>query len=343
MPDPQSLRPYVVLMPVYNDWTSATRMIHWLGEVAQTRLAAPLVLVLVDDGSTEPFPAEAFEAATLPAGIVKIDRVHLRCNLGHQRAIAIGLCYIDAAIPCRGVIVMDSDGEDDPGDIPLLIECFEQQGDRPVVLAKRSKRTEGAVFIVCYTIYRRLFRVLTGFSVRSGNYSLVGQRHVRALVAASDLWNHFGATVFKLRLPTTSVATARRSRIDGRSKVGFNGLIVHGFSAISVFLDRGCVRVMIGSGLALLLALLMLLVVPWAPRAWRGEGLWALTAVAILGLQIFVSATVLLFVSLRQRDGASVIPVRDYQVFVDRVQSVSGMDASHAFPGVNRTAAVRRG
>lgn len=316
---PTDSLPYLVLMPVYNDWVSATRMVQWLGEVAVTHLARPLVLVLVDDGSVDPVPAELLGAP--PAGIERVVVIELRCNLGHQRAIAIGLCHIDAAIPCRGVVVMDSDGEDDPGDIPQLIERFEEKCDRTVVLAKRSKRTEGPLFVLCYTIYRRLFRVLTGFSVRSGNYSLVAAHHVRALVAASDLWNHFGATIFKLRLPVVSVSTARRPRIDGRSKVGFNGLIIHGLSAISVFLDRGCVRVLIGSGLTLLLAVLALLMVPLlVPRGLRGEMLWALTAVCILALQIFASSTVLLLVSLRQRDGASVIPVRDHVVFVDRIR-----------------------
>lgn len=321
MPDP-SPPPYVVLMPVYNDWPSAAELLRQLDRVAAEQLARPITVVMVDDGSNQD-ATETTDPLNHPyRAIAQIDVLHLRCNLGHQRAIAVGICHIEKNLPHAGVVVMDSDGEDDPADIPKLIAEFEQRGGAAVVLAKRSERTEGPVFVACYWAYRKLFRVLTGFKVRSGNYCVVGPRHVRALIAGSDLWNHFGATIFRMRLDTISLPTSRRSRIDGQSKVGFLGLIVHGLSAVSVFLDRGCVRVMLAAsakiGVGLIVWLIALL---HGGDGWVRVLFWLGLVALLTGMQVFIGAAVLLFMSLRLRDSASVVPARDYAFFIDALKS----------------------
>lgn len=314
--------PYVVLMPVYNDWTSAAELLRQLDRVAAEQLDRPITVVMVDDGSNQDTSAATDPMSPAYRAIAQIDILRLRCNLGHQRAIAVGICHIEKNLPHAGVIVMDSDGEDDPADIPKLIAEFEQRGGVAVVLAKRSERTEGPVFVACYWAYRKLFRVLTGFKVRSGNYCLVGPRHVRALIAGSDLWNHFGATIFRMRLDTISLPTSRRPRIDGQSKVGFLGLIVHGLSAVSVFLDRGCVRVMLAAAAKIGVGLVVWLVALLAGGGGVMRVLFWLGLVALLiGMQVFIGAAVLLFLSLRLRDSASVVPARDYAFFIDTLRS----------------------
>lgn len=314
--------PYIVLMPVYNDWPSAAKLVAMIDDVAAAHLDRPITLVMVDDGSNEDATPENDPLGLTCKAIDRIDVLRLRCNLGHQRAIAVGFCHIDQNLPHRGVVVMDSDGEDDPADIPKMIEAFEQRDGQAVILAKRSKRTEGPVFVICYWLYRKLFRVLTGFKVRSGNYCLVSAKQVRALVAGSDLWNHFGATVFRMRLPHVSVPTSRRPRIDGESKVGFIGLIVHGLSAISVFIDRACVRVMLAAAAAIGLGLAIWFVVLLVGGGdWARALFWWELILVLAGMQVFVGAAVLLFMALRLRDSASVVPARDYAFFIDTLRS----------------------
>ncbi|MEM1355402.1 MAG: glycosyltransferase [Planctomycetota bacterium] len=321
MPDTFS-PPYVVLMPVYNDWTSAVELLRRLDRVVADHLDGPITVVMMDDGSSQEPMGDTDPLEGVYRSIRQIDIVRLRCNLGHQRAIAVGICHIEKHLPHAGVVVMDSDGEDDPADIPKLIAEFEQRSGSAVVLAKRSERTEGPVFVACYWAYRKLFRVLTGFKVRSGNYCLIGPRHVRSLIAGSDLWNHFGATVFRMRLDTVSLPTKRRPRIDGESKVGLTGLIVHGLSAVSVFLDRGCVRVMFGSAAVVCLGVIAL-ILGWLTSGDHGLRLvfWLAMLAILVGAQVFIGAAVLLFISLRLRDSASVVPARDYGFFIDTVRN----------------------
>ena len=71
-----------------------------------------------------------------------VSLLELRRNLGHQRAIAVGMAYVEANRPCRAVVLMDSDGEDDPRDIPRLLAQCHQEGDAKIIFAERTKRVE---------------------------------------------------------------------------------------------------------------------------------------------------------------------------------------------------------
>src|SRR5207248_11470408 len=114
MPDvaqPAALsKPFVVLLPVFNDWSALHKLLSILdGVLSEEGLTVDVLIV--DDGSTVAadkfFSEEAFKAFEC------IEILRVRRNLGHQRAIAIGLAYVEDRVPCQAVILMDSDGEDD--------------------------------------------------------------------------------------------------------------------------------------------------------------------------------------------------------------------------------------
>src|SRR5260370_30968785 len=98
----------VVLMPVRDDWVSAAELVRSLdrtvyGGPVQVRLD----VLMVDDGSAESCLSARFEA---PFAVMrKVQVLRLRRNLGHQRAIAVGLVHIDEAMPSEAVLIMDAD------------------------------------------------------------------------------------------------------------------------------------------------------------------------------------------------------------------------------------------
>ena len=101
----------------------------------------------------------------------------LRRNLGHQRAIAIGLAYVEQHIDNRCVVVMDSDGEDSPEDVPRLLARFEEEGGDKIVFAERTRRSETIIFKIFYLIYRWLdFLSDGGAGSGSGNFSVIPPR-----------------------------------------------------------------------------------------------------------------------------------------------------------------------
>src|SRR5512147_2519641 len=98
-----------VLIPVFNDWEAVSEVVRRLdGIAAQHHLT--IDVVLVDDGSTD----DPRVAVSDVAAIETVRILGLRRNVGHQRAIAIGLSYAAASTAADAVVVMDADGQDLP-------------------------------------------------------------------------------------------------------------------------------------------------------------------------------------------------------------------------------------
>ncbi|HTU93555.1 MAG TPA: glycosyltransferase [Gemmataceae bacterium] len=186
-------KPLIILIPVFNDWPALGQLLQLLDEVL-TKHSRQANVLIVDDGSTvtagsDGAPERAFQA------LRRVDVLQLRRNLGHQRAIAVGLAYIADKVPCRAVIVMDSDGEDDPHDVPRLLKKFSEEGERKIIFAERTQRSETRVFRIFYSLYRAFHYLLTNQKVRVGNFSIIPESRLASLVVVSEIWNHYAAAV----------------------------------------------------------------------------------------------------------------------------------------------------
>ena len=231
---------YLIMMPVLTYWVACRSVLVKLEKCLSMR-GFSVNIILIHYGSTVPINAtlkkEEFQ------NLCQVDVLRLRCNLGHQRAICIGLDYIGAKIPCEAIIVMDCDGEDDPCDVLKLIDKYEEQLREKIVFAARTKRSESRGFQVCYALYKVLHKLLTGCSVYMGNFSIVPYSKLRSsLVISSELWSHYAASVISSRLPYCSIPTTRAKRVEGMSKMNLISLVIHGLSAISVFSEVVGVR-----------------------------------------------------------------------------------------------------
>lgn len=314
-----------ILLPVLNDWAALALLLRRLDAVLAAAGVAADVLV-ADDGSTEDLPADRLAGPW--AAIGRVEVLRLRRNLGHQRAIAVGLAFLEAERDAAElVVVMDSDGEDDPADVPRLLERCEQSGRRAMVFAERAKRSESPLFRVCYHAYRLVHRVLTGRAVRVGNFSVVPRRRLASLVVTSELWNHYAAAAFTSRQPIATVPTARARRLDGRSKMNFVGLVIHGLSAVSVYSDAIGVRLMIATG-ALIALTLLALAGTVAVRMTTDLAIpgWATTAFGVLLIVLLQSILFLVvssFMVLAGRTAPGFLPKRDYVHYVDSAVEVT--------------------
>jgi hypothetical protein len=316
--EPQTTRgDLVVLAPIYNDWSAVRLLLPLLdSELAAHGLIARVVLI--DDASIEPMP-DGLVRGPLQA-IAEIRLLTLRRNLGHQRALAVGLSYVQERIPCNAVVVMDADGEDNPSDVPRLVAELNAHQGRTIVFAQRVRRSEGFVFTFLYRLYRLAHRILTGIPVQVGNFSVVPRALLDRLVVVSDLWNHYAAAVFQSRLPFTMIPTPRGRRLAGRSSMNLVSLVGHGLSAIAVFADRVGVRVLIASIVALCLTVLVAgaalgkwIVTGDAPPVW----LPVVAGVAVLVIiQAAAAASLFVLHVLSTRAASTFIPARDYRFFI---------------------------
>jgi hypothetical protein len=322
-PPPPSV---IVLLPVYDDWRALERLLPAVAERLSASTSSFGVLV-VDDGSPAP-PAASTALRVSGAAWVRILR--LRRNVGHQRAIAIGLAYIDEQVSCDAVIVMDADGEDRPEDLDLLLEQFETQGRSRIVFAARARRAESLSFRVFYWLYQVIHRLLTGGRVRIGNFSVIPRARVSSLVAVSELWIHYAAAAVRSRQPMCTVPCQRGRRIDGRSHMGFVSLVVHGLSAISAYSDVVFTRLVVGAALLAGFSLVALAGVIGV-RVFTSLAIpgWATVASGLLLLvllQAAMFAVGLTFQVLGSRQFATVLPRRDYSHYVLGLDSTDAID-----------------
>lgn len=322
MTETQALQ-FAVLMPVRDDWTSCSELIRRLDR-AFASLNCVAEIFLVDDGSVQSAPAEQFHNSF--SAVQMINIIQLRRNLGHQRALAIGLAYLHTLSRWDAVLLMDADGEDTPEGAVALVDRFTALAGTQAVFAERARRSESYLFRSLYHTYRFVHRCLTGIGVRVGNFSIIPTRYLHTLVAMPELWNHYAAAVFRSKLAFTMTPIARGTRIAGKSRMNFSALVSHGLSAIAVFADVVAVRFLIGSligafigGLAIIAVLIIRFCTNLAIPGWAT---YAIGTLVIIVIQLITIATSFSFFMLSNRTNLGFVPLRDYALFLDKVFAV---------------------
>ena len=313
-----------ILIPIFNDWESVRMLLPQIGSALENTSWRGQVC-LVDDGSTAQLPHQW--STDFPQCLESIEVLHQRRNLGHQRAIAMGLFHIHENYQAAAVLVMDGDGEDRAQDIAALLAEFDRLDRKEVVFAARTKRMEGALFKTFYVLYRWSHHLLTGITVQVGNFSVIPPLALSRLMVVSELWNHYAAAIFRARIPHSLLPLPRGQRLTGDSKMNFVSLLVHGLSAMSVFSDQVSARVLIGAmGLATILAASMLL--------WPGENGWVMI---LLGVEVIMLSLQFVFTIISGRNNLGFIPIRDSRYFTMSrtaiLQRINSMDSLAAALG----------
>lgn len=165
-------------------------------------------------------------------------------NLGHQRAIVFALRVLAPRLTGHDIVVtMDSDGEDMPQDVPRLVEAL---GNGAVLaLARRTKRSERWKFRLMYVVYRTFFRVLTGTTVRTGNFAAQRANSMAATIFHPSFDLCYSSTLLALGRPTSFVPCARGRRFAGESRMNTTSLMIHGVRMLMPFSERIAVRTLV--------------------------------------------------------------------------------------------------
>ena len=313
----------VIVSPVYNDWDSASLLCRALDEVWASALDCVVHVVLVDDGSAKRLDGwQAFA----PRALRSIRMLPLVANIGHQRAIAAGLCHVQETLPCNFVIVMDADGEDRPEDT-LTLAMRARAEPATVVFAVRRKRFERGTFRVGYFLYRLIHRALTGVSVRVGNFSALPASALPRLTVASGIWSHYAGAVFRSKLALGMVALDRGRRYHGRSHMSVVSLVIHGLAGIASFQDVVATRLLLGSVLSASVAGVCLVAVALVrfstQMAIPGWATYVTGFLVTIILVMIASSFNLVFTLIAARGQTQLVPIRDYRAFVGAEERLS--------------------
>jgi hypothetical protein len=314
----------LIVTPVFDDWVAFEELLRDIDRAPGLK-GFRIEVVAVDDASVTEAPSAPFAGSY--QRIESVEVIRLALNLGHQRAVAVGLCYAAKHADANYVVVMDSDGEDRPEDIAALIAEAEAQPGA-IISAMRAKRSEGFTFRIAYAAYKRIFQVLTGAKIDFGNFCLIPRGRLDALTQNPATWNHLAAAIVRSRIPLRRVATRRGQRYAGKSSMNLVSLVAHGLSAISVYSDLVLVRVVLAllgfaamtlAGIAGVLAIRLLtdLAIP----GWASSVIGNL---AIMLFQALLFSLISVFILLRSREAKLVFPAVDAWNYVRARRSLLG-------------------
>lgn len=303
----------LIVTPIYDDVDAARCLFRELAKA----FGPAVHVVAVDDGSVcQPLQIDLLKEAGISGEVLTLRR-----NVGHQRAIAIGLDHVSkSARPDQRVVVMDSDGEDLPASIPDLLGQLEHDAT-DVVVAARKSRVETFQFKLFYAVYKRIFKLLSGREINFGNFMAAKVHAVKRLVAMQELSIHVAGAVLSSRLRVSSCALDRGPRYAGRSKMNFVGLALHGFKGLMVFAEDVLVRVGIACALIATLSVFGgVLAVVLKLTGFSTPG-WFSVALGILILMLLQTGALTLMTLMLTGvvRGGSVTTSIDYGNFVERV------------------------
>ena len=305
-----------IVTPLFNDWEALNLLLAQTVDIFKD-LPFQLHFVVVNDRSSISTPR-----LVVPSGI-KVEIIHLIRNIGHQRAIAVGLSHLAQSSEYDYAVVMDSDGEDKPEDILSLIEKAKSEGEK-IIFAERQKRSESFSFKAFYLVYKLIFKILTGRVISFGNFSLIPQSMVKRIAFLSEIWNNYPGGIIRSRLPFSSVPINRGTRLAGESRMNFVSLILHGMSTISVFLDATAVRILLFVSIMISCSFIGSIVVLYlkffAMAATPGWASSLILAFFIIFLQGFFISLFILFMVLNTRTNNNFIPLKGYEMFIEHIE-----------------------
>lgn len=251
-------------------------------------------------------------------------------NLGHQRALVYALRKALPQIADEdAVVTLDADGEDRPEDLPRLLAALdaEPEGERRVVLALRTKRRESISFKIFYRLFRLLFRSLTGATVRSGNFAAMPGSIARRALLHPTFDLSYSSAILALDLPIEYVPCERGERYEGRSKMTYGKLAMHGLRMLMPFTDRIAIRALgafvffavLGAVLAGIVVCLKLFTSSAVP-GWTSYIALGALIVSLVALGNFVS----LFVLFSQTRAVSLASIEEIDHGDDPFGSAAG-------------------
>ena len=212
-----------LVIPFYNEEENVLPLVDQLN-AALAAWSGPLEILLVDDGSAD-------RTLDLLRKVQEADPrvriIHFRRHLGQTAAMAAGFRMAKG----RAVVTLDGDLQNDPAEIPRLVEMLK---DWDAVCGVRIRRQDGR--------WKRLTsRIGNGFRNWATSEEIVDtgctlKAYRRECLQGLDLYqgmHRFLPTLLKMQgFRVTQVPVSHRPRLHGRTKYATWGRLVKGLGDV---------------------------------------------------------------------------------------------------------------
>lgn len=247
-----------VVLPVYNEQDVLPLLVARLRPVLEA-VGGGYEVLFVDDGSTDATKAVLTEiCAAWPAA----RALRLARNSGHQVALTAGL---DAAAG-DWVVTMDADLQDPPELIPEMLRTAAEQHADVIFAARPDRASDSRGKRWTAGLYYGVVERLTGVRLppHAGDFRLLSRPVVDALKALPERRRVYRLLIPMLGFPSAVIEHRREARAAGRTKYSVRKMTLLASDSVVSFSSTP-LRVatgvgVIGAGIALLLALWVILV-----------------------------------------------------------------------------------
>jgi glycosyltransferase involved in cell wall biosynthesis len=216
-----------VILPAYNEAESVGPLYE-----ATVRAVEPMgrsfEIIFVDDGSSD----ETFDrCAELAAGDVRVRVIKLRRNYGQTPAMVAGIDRARGAI----LITMDADLQNDPADIPLLVERIEAGYD--LVVGWRHNRQDRFLSRRFPSVIANwLIARVTGVDIKDNGCSLKAYRAdlIKGVPLYSEMHRFIPAMASMAGARIDQIKVRHHARRFGSSKYGLSRVYKVFFDIIAI-------------------------------------------------------------------------------------------------------------
>ncbi len=202
------------------------------GQIKEALSETPYELIFVDDGSTD----DSWEVIQdLNRADPAVRGVRLRANFGKAMALSAGFDRARADV----VVMMDADLQDDPADLPKMLQ--EIEGGLDVVVGWKVERHDPLNRRVFSKIFNKTVGLVTGVHLHDMNCGFKAYRKevVEAIPIYGDLFRFIPVLASSQGFKIGEMPVNHRARQFGRSRYGLERILRGFFDLLSVsFLTR---------------------------------------------------------------------------------------------------------
>ena len=216
-----------ILIPTFNDWQSLNKLISKINN--NTRVIAKNVSIyVVNDGSTKKQELKVKK-------LKKIKKIKI-INLKKLRKSNFNLFRLKSIKKMKvnsDIIVMDSDGEDNPNKIPLMLSLLKDNQDK-IIVASRAQRKETFFLKFLNMVRLVLTFLLTGKYMNYGNFSAFKSNKLKNFSEKKDLLLAYCAGITK-NMNILKTPINKEYRYFEKSKVNFTFLFFYSLRILSIY------------------------------------------------------------------------------------------------------------
>ena len=206
-----------IVIPVYNEVESIERLVE---EILKTtrQFTFSYEIILVDDGSQDGTWDAIVKLKTINENLRAIK---FRRNFGQTSAMVAGFDYSRGKV----IVTMDADLQNDPADIPLLLDKMNEGYD--IVSGWRKYRQDHFTRVLPSKIANAIISLTTGVHLHDYGCSLKAYRSecIKSVHAYGEMHRFFPAVASMTGASVAEIPVSHHSRQYGVSKYGFDRIL----------------------------------------------------------------------------------------------------------------------